>query len=266
MSKIDPMILRVRDVVKNYGGLCAVAGASLDVPRRTTIALVGPNGCGKTSLIKTIFGLQHPDEGSIYFEGEAIDELSPDKVFAAGIVHAFQFPRLFNQMSVLDNLLIAGRGNPGDSFLGGLLARKKWREHEEAMLGRATDTLEMMGLTRLTREPAGSLSGGQKKLLEIARAMMAQPKLLLLDEPAAGVNPVLARKIFEKIEMLRHGGMSLLIIEHRMELVMEFANWVYVMDRGKIVLEGRPAEVAASPLFYEIYIGGEPGVTDICVS
>jgi branched-chain amino acid transport system ATP-binding protein len=95
---------------------------------------------------------------------------------------------------------------------------------------------------------------------------MAEPKLLLLDEPAAGVNPVLAKKIFEKIEMFRHGGMSLLIIEHRMELIMKFANWVYVMDRGKIVLEGRPAEVAASPLFYEIYIGGEPGGSDICVS
>jgi branched-chain amino acid transport system ATP-binding protein len=266
MSKIDPMILRVRDVVKNYGGLCAVAGASIDIPRRTTVALVGPNGCGKTSLLKTIFGLQHPDEGNIYFEGDSIDELSPDKVFDLGIVHAFQFPRLFNQMSVLDNLLIAARGNAGDNLASGLFRRGKWQAQELAMLERATVTLEMMGLTRLTHEPAGSLSGGQKKLLEIARAMMAQPKLLLLDEPAAGVNPVLAKKIFEKIEMLRHGGMSLLIIEHRMELIMEFANWVYVMDRGKIVLEGRPAEVAASPLFYEIYVGGEPGGTDICVS
>ena len=266
MSKIDPMILRVRDVVKNYGGLCAVAGASLDVPRRTTIALVGPNGCGKTSLLKTIFGLQRADEGSIYFEGESIDELQPNEVFDRGIVHAFQFPRLFNQMSVLDNMLIAARGNRGDRIAGSLFSRRKWREQEEAMLQKATDTLKLMDLTRLTNEPAGSLSGGQKKLLEISRAIMAEPKLLLLDEPAAGVNPVLAKKIFEKIEMFRHSGMSLLIIEHRMELVMEFANWVYVMDRGKIVLEGRPAEVAASPLFYEIYIGGEPGGTDICVS
>ena len=266
MSKIDPMILRVRDVVKNYGGLCAVAGASLDVPRRTTIALVGPNGCGKTSLLKTIFGLQRADEGNIYFEGESIDELAPDKVFERGIVHAFQFPRLFNQLSVLDNMLIAARGNKGDHFAGSLFSRRKWHEQEESMLAKATETLELMDLTRLTHEPAGSLSGGQKKLLEISRAIMAEPKLLLLDEPAAGVNPVLAKKIFEKIEMFRHGGMSLLIIEHRMELIMEFANWVYVMDRGKIVLEGRPAEVAASPLFYEIYIGGEPGGTDICVS
>jgi branched-chain amino acid transport system ATP-binding protein len=266
MSKIDPMILRVRDVVKNYGGLCAVAGASLDVPRRTTIALVGPNGCGKTSLLKTIFGLQRADEGNIYFEGESIDELPPDQVFERGIVHAFQFPRLFNQLSVLDNMLIAARGNKGDRFTGSLFARRQWREQEQVMLEKAIDTLELMDLTRLTHSPAGSLSGGQKKLLEISRAIMAEPKLLLLDEPAAGVNPVLAKKIFEKIEMFRHAGMSLLIIEHRMELIMEFANWVYVMDRGKIVLEGRPAEVAASPLFYEIYIGGEPGGTDICVS
>jgi branched-chain amino acid transport system ATP-binding protein len=266
MSKIDPMILRVRDVVKNYGGLCAVAGASLDVPRRTTIALIGPNGCGKTSLLKTIFGLQRADEGNIYFEGESIDELAPNQVFERGIVHAFQFPRLFNQLSVMDNMLITARGNKGDNLVGSLFKRRKWHGQEELMLAKAVETLELMGLTRLTYSPAGSLSGGQKKLLEISRAIMAEPKLLLLDEPAAGVNPVLARKIFEKIEMFRHGGMSLLIIEHRMELIMEFANWVYVMDRGKIVLEGRPAEVAASPLFYEIYIGGEPGGTDICIS
>ena len=263
---MDPMILSVRDVVKNYGGLCAVAGVSLDVPRRTTVALVGPNGCGKTSLLQTIFGLQRPDEGNIYFEGESIDELSPSRIFERGIVHAFQFPRLFSRLSVLDNMLIAARGNRGDGLGGALFSRRSWREQEEAMLARASETLELMDLTRLAGSPAGSLSGGQKKLLEISRAVMAEPRLLLLDEPAAGVNPVLARKIFEKIEMFRHSGMSLLIIEHRMELIMEFANWVYVMDRGKIVLEGRPAEVAASPLFYEVYIGGEPGGADICVS
>src|SRR5271157_4617245 len=149
------MIRRVRDVVKNYGGLCAVAGASLDVPRRTTIALVGPNGCGKTSLLRTIFGLQRADEGSIYFEGESIDELQPNQIFDRGIVHAFQFPRLFNQLSVLDNMLIAGRHNRGDSFAGSLFARGKWREQEEAMLQKATDTLQLMDLTRLTNEPAG---------------------------------------------------------------------------------------------------------------
>ena len=253
----DPMILKVRDVVKHYGGLCAVDGASLDVPRQAVVALIGPNGCGKTSLLNTIYGMQQADEGNIYFEGESIDELAPHEIFQRGMVHAFQFPRLFLQLSVLDNMILAARGNSGDGFWNSLLHRKRWQHEEEAIYQRAMEVLELMELTRLAHSPASELSGGQKKLLEMSRAFLAEPRLLLLDEPAAGVNPVLAKKVFDKIEYFRRKGMTFLVIEHRMELLMEYAHWVYVMDRGKIVLEGRPVDVAANPLFYEIYIGGD---------
>ncbi len=253
----EPMILKVRDVVKHYGGVCAVEGASLDVPRQATVALIGPNGCGKTSLLNTIYGMQRADEGNIYFEGESIDELPPHGIFRRGMVHAFQVPRLFNQLSVLDNMLFAARANPGDHLWGSLIERRRWQKAEDAIYVRAMEVLELMELKRLAHAPAAELSGGQKKLLEMARAFLAEPRLLLLDEPAAGVNPVLAKKVFDKIEYFRRKGMSFLVIEHRMELLMEYAHWVYVMDRGKIVLEGTPRDVAASKLFYEIYIGGD---------
>ncbi len=263
----NPMILRVRDVVKNFGGLCAVAGASLDVPRQATVALIGPNGCGKTTLLSTIFGMQKVDEGNIYFEDESIDELQPHQVFERGIVHAFQFPRLFNQLSVLDNMLIAARGNSGDHLAGSLFRRRRWQREEQGIYEKAMEILELMDLKRLAQAPAGDLSGGQKKLLEMGRAFLAEPRLLLLDEPAAGINPVLAKKLFDKIEFFRRSrGLSFLIIEHRMELIMEYAHWVYVMDRGRIVLEGKPADVARSQLFYDIYIGGDGVGADIRLS
>ena len=255
MSKIDPMILRVRDVVKNYGGLCAVAGASLDVPRRTTIALVGPNGCGKTSLLNTIFGLQRADEGNIYFEGESIDELPPNQVFARGIVHAFQFPRLFNQLSVLDNMLIAARGNRGDRLAGSLFSRRKWHEQEEAMLQKATDTLELMDLTRLTNEPAGSLSGGQKKLLEIGRVLMARPKLILLDEPVAGVNPSLTREIADHLRALVDDGLSVLLIEHHMDTIAQLCDHVVVLAEGRNLAEGSFDALSRNEAVQEAYMG-----------
>jgi branched-chain amino acid transport system ATP-binding protein len=154
-------------------------------------------------------------------------------------------------------MLLAARGNPGDHFWEGVLHRRHWQRFEETSYVKAMEILDLMELRRLAHAPAAELSGGQKKLLEMARAFMAEPRLLLMDEPAAGINPVLARKVFDKIEYFRRKGVSFLVIEHRMELLMEYAHYVYVMDRGKIVLEGRPQDVAANPLFYEIYIGGD---------
>lgn len=252
---MDGSLLKVRNVVKHYGGLCAVDNVSLDVPKRTFIGLVGPNGCGKTSLLSTVFGLRKEDSGSILFRNEEIKKLKPNERFDRGIVNAFQFPRLFFQMSVLDNMIIAARDHNADSLTRSLFSRKAWNKKEADLAERAMEILDFLEITHLTFRPAGELSGGQKKLVEIGRALMAEPSLLLLDEPAAGVNPVLGKKIFEKLEHLRHGGMSFLVIEHRLELLMEFANWVYLMDRGKIVLEGKPEEVIKNPNFYQVYIG-----------
>ncbi len=249
-------LLELRKVSKNFGGLCAVNEVSLDVSRESLVGLVGPNGCGKTTLLNTIFGLLKADGGSIHFCGEPIDKLSPYQIYAKGVVNAFQMPRLFFQMSVLDNMILAARHNQGDKLMHSLFLRKGWQSQEVDFAEKAMEILEFLELERLTFAPAGELSGGQKKLLEIGRAMMTEPKLLLLDEPAAGINPVLGKKIFGSLERLRQSGVSFLVIEHRLEFLIEFANWVYVMDNGGIVLEGPPKEVVNSSVFYDVYIGG----------
>ena len=249
-------LLKMRGVTKNFGGLCAVNKVSIDVSEKSIVGLVGPNGCGKTTLLSTIFGLNRADTGSIYFNNQPIDRMSPHQIFAKGMVNAFQLPRLFFQLSVLDNMILAARGNNGDKLFNSIFLRKTWQNQEVAVVDRVMAILELLKLSHLTFSPAGELSGGQKKLLEVGRAIVAEPKLLLLDEPAAGINPVLGKTIFEKLEHLRQGGLSFLVIEHRLELLMEFANWVYVMDNGKIVLEGQPEEVVNSPMFFEVYSGG----------
>ena len=249
-------LLKVREIVKNFDGLCAVNNVSLDVLRESIVGLVGPNGCGKTTLLNTIFGLHKADAGSIHFKNESTTKLPPHQIYARGMANAFQLPRLFFRLSVLDNMILAARGHQGDKLLNSIFLRKSWQNQELEIVDKALELIEFLELSRLTFSPASELSGGQEKLLEIGRAIMAESVLLLLDEPIAGINPVLGRKIFEKLEQLRQDGMSFLVIEHRLELLMEFASWVYVMDKGKIVLEGKPSEVVNSPVFYEVYTGG----------
>ena len=252
---MEESILRVKEVGKHFGGLWAVNRASLDVARGSITALVGPNGSGKTTLFNVVFGLHKPDEGCVYFNGERIDRLAPHQVYAKGIVHAFQIPRLFYRLTVLDNMLLAARGHKGDGLLNSVVFRQGWQAQERELADKALELLNLLELDHLTLSPAGELSGGQRKLLEIGRALMAAPALLLLDEPAAGVNPNLGRKIFERIELFRQRGLSFFIIEHRLEILFDFADWVYVMDRGKIAVEGKPEEVAKDSTFYKVYLG-----------
>lgn len=252
---MEESLLRVKEVGKHFGGLWAVNRASLDVARGSITALVGPNGSGKTTLFNVVFGLHKPDEGCVYFNGERIDRLAPHQVYAKGIVHAFQIPRLFYRLTVLDNMLLAARGHKGDGLLNSVVFRQGWQAQERELADKALELLNLLELDHLTLSPAGELSGGQRKLLEIGRALMAAPALLLLDEPAAGVNPNLGRKIFERIELFRQRGLSFFIIEHRLEILFDFADWVYVMDRGKIAVEGKPEEVAKDSTFYKVYLG-----------
>jgi branched-chain amino acid transport system ATP-binding protein len=252
---MEESLLRVKEVGKHFGGLWAVNGASLDVASGSITALVGPNGSGKTTLFNVVFGLYKPDEGCVYFNGERIDHLAPHQVYAKGMVHAFQIPRLFYRLTVLDNMLLAARGHKGDGLLNSMVFRQGWQAQERELADKALELLNLLELDRLTLSPAGELSGGQRKLLEIGRALMAAPVLLLLDEPAAGVNPNLGRKIFERIEFFRQRGLSFFIIEHRLEILFDFADWVYVMDRGKIAVEGKPEEVAKDSTFYKVYLG-----------
>ncbi len=254
---MEEALLRIRDITKNFGGLHAVDGVSIDVGTESTVGLVGPNGSGKTTLFNVIFGLHRADHGSVYFNDERIDHLAPHQVFAKGMANAFQLPRLFHQLTTLDNMLLAARNHKGDSLLNSLFLRTGWQHQEEEFAEKAMEILELLELAHLNLSLAGELSGGQRKLLEIGRALMADPVLLLLDEPASGVNPILGRKIFEKIEHFRQKGTSFFIIEHRLEILMEFANWIYVMDKGKIVIDGKPEEVVNSPTFYDVYMGEE---------
>jgi branched-chain amino acid transport system ATP-binding protein len=249
-------LLKVEGLIKNYGGLCAVDGVSLEVGRGKFVGLVGPNGCGKTTLLSSIYGLRPSDGGHVTFAGRHIEKCAPHQIFDLGMGNAFQFPRLFPTMTVLDNMIIAARNQPGDKLFNSLFRRGKWHQDEERLAIRAMQLLELLNLSHLTFNKAGEMSGGQQKLLEIGRSLMAEPELLLLDEPAAGVNPVLGKQIFAELDKLkREKGMSFLIIEHRLELLLEYTDWVYVMDRGKIALQGEPEKVINDPIFFEVYIG-----------
>ncbi|AKG52747.1 branched-chain amino acid transport protein LivG [Dehalogenimonas sp. WBC-2] len=255
-------LLKVEGLVKNYGGLCAVGGVDLEVGRGKFVGLVGPNGCGKTTLLSSIYGLRPSDGGHVTFAGRHIEKMAPHQIFDLGMGNAFQFPRLFPTMTVLDNMIIAARNQPGDKLFNSLFRRGKWHRDDERLAIRAMELLQLLNISHLTFSKAGEMSGGQQKLLEIGRSLMAEPELLLLDEPAAGVNPVLGKQIFEELDKLkREKGMSFFIIEHRLELLMAYTDWVYVMDRGKIALQGEPKQVVNDPIFFDVYIGSRGGQT-----
>ncbi|MFH1382730.1 MAG: ABC transporter ATP-binding protein [Chloroflexota bacterium] len=254
---MEEALLRIKNLSKHFGGLYAVNGVSLDVREGGICGLVGPNGSGKTTLFNTVLGVHRPDSGQIYFKGAHLGNLAPHEIYARGLVNAFQVPRLFQKLSVLDNMLVAARGHQGDRLFNSLFLAHRWQVQEAELAEKAAELLDLLELGHLMASPAGELSGGQRKLLEIGRGLMASPTLLLLDEPAAGVNPNLGRKIFERLEALRQSkGLSFFIIEHRLEILFDFAHWVYVMDKGKIVITGKPDTVAKDPAFYQVYLGG----------
>ena len=254
---MEETLLKITEISKHFGGVYAVNGVSLDVKKGGICGLVGPNGSGKTTLFNTILGLYRPDEGNIYFNGTCTNRLAPHQIYSLGLVNAFQIPRLFFQMSVLDNMLVAARGHQGDSLINSLFQRKGWQEQEKVLIDEALQLLELVELDKLAFSPAGELSGGQRKLLEIARGLMAKPRLLLLDEPAAGINPVLGMKIFQQLQELSHNGITFFVVEHRLELLFEYANWVYVMDKGKTIAGGHPQDIINEPVFYQAYLGEE---------
>ncbi|MFC1983416.1 ABC transporter ATP-binding protein [Chloroflexota bacterium] len=254
---MEEALLRIKEVSKNFGGVYAVNGVSMDINHGGICGLVGPNGSGKSTLFNTILGLHRPDQGEISFNGKSINNLAPHQIYELGLVNAFQVPRLFYNLSVLDNMLVAARGQHGDKLLNSLFLRRRWQEQEEGLIEEAQNILELVELEHLASSPASELSGGQRKLLEVARGLMAKPTLLLLDEPAAGINPELGKKIFEKLSDISHNGIAFFIVEHRLELLFAFASLVYVMDKGKIVIEGQPQDIIDDPAFYAIYLGEE---------
>ncbi len=253
-------VLEVRDLVKNFGGLRAIDHCSLSVREGTITGLIGPNGAGKTTLFNLITGFLQPDSGRVLADGQDITSLPPHGVFRRGICRTFQIPREHGTMTVLENLMLVAPDQAGEQFWNCWLRPGLVRRQEREIRDRAMEVLEFVDLARLAHEYAGRLSGGQKKLLELARTLMANPRLVLLEEPAAGVNRTLMKKLAENIEYLRRErGITFLLIEHDMDLVMELCNPVIVMSEGRRLMEGRPEEVRRDPRVLEAYLGGQYG-------
>ena len=253
-------VLEVRDLVKNFGGLRAIDHCSLSVREGTITGLIGPNGAGKTTLFNLITGFLEPDAGRVLADGQDITGLPPHAVFRRGICRTFQIPREHGTMTVLENLMLVAPDQAGEQFWNCWFQPGLVRRQEREIRDRAMEVLEFVDLARVANEYAGRLSGGQKKLLELARTLMANPRLVLLDEPAAGVNRSLMKKLVENIEYLRRErGITFLLIEHDMDLVMELCNPVIVMSEGRRLMEGPPDEVRRDPRVLEAYLGGQYG-------
>ena len=251
-------MLEIKEVDKSFGGLKAVCDCSLRVEEGSITGLIGPNGAGKTTLFNVITGYYKPDTGSIFFEGEGIDGLPPHQIFRKRIYRTFQITREFAQMTVLENVMLMPENQIGEKFWNTWFRPASVRRQEKAIQEKALEVLEFVELIDLKDEYAGSLSGGQKKLLELARSMMAEPKMVLLDEPGAGVNLTLMKKLMANIRKLcEENKITFFLIEHDMDLVMNLCNPVIVMSEGKKLAEGTPEEIKKDERVLEAYLGGQ---------
>ncbi len=247
--------LQVEHVERAFYGVHALNGVSLTVARRGITGLIGPNGAGKTTLFNCISGVIPPDRGRIIFDGHDITGLRPDRVTSTGLIRTFQIARGLSRMSVLENLLVYGQHQPGETILFALTRSAAARAREDELMVKALQIAERLNLRRVIYHPAGALSGGQKKLLEIGRVLMADPKMILLDEPIAGVNPTLAREIGEHLQALAAEGLPILLIEHQMDMVARLCDRVIVMAEGRFLTEGTFDEIARDQRVQEAYMG-----------
>jgi branched-chain amino acid transport system ATP-binding protein len=249
-------MLSAQSLTKSFGGNRAVDDVSFTVEEGTITGLIGPNGAGKTTLFNCLAGLFPPTSGRLHLEGERIDGLSPDRIFARGLARTFQIPRPFPAMTVLENVLVAPLQQRGERFWTNWFTPGRVAAQERALIAEARHWIDFVGLSHLAGEPARVLSGGQRKLLELARVLVAKPRLILLDEPGAGVNPSLLEIIVERIAELNRQGVTFLVIEHNMDLVMSLCRPVMVMAQGALLTTGTAEEVSRDPRVIEAYLGG----------
>jgi neutral amino acid transport system ATP-binding protein len=250
------MLLDVRGIGKSFGGVAAVRDASFDVAEGSITALIGPNGAGKTTLFNIISGFLRADAGSIAFAGRRIERLRGDAIARSGLVRVFQTPRVLTRMTVLENVMLAARHQPGERLALPLIAPARVAAREAEVRAQALETIALVRLSHLADAFAGTLSGGQRKLLELARSLMVEPRMILLDEPMAGVAPVLAEQLLDHIRMLRaERGVTVLVIEHDMDIVMSISDRVIVMDEGHVIADGTPEAIQRNERVIEAYLG-----------
>ncbi|MDJ0319602.1 ABC transporter ATP-binding protein [Pseudarthrobacter sp. PS3-L1] len=257
-KKRDPIVV-AENVTRSFGGINAVDVDYLEIPRHKITALIGPNGAGKTTLFNLLTGFDTPNSGTWTFEGKSLAGVSSYKVARMGMVRTFQLTKVMGKLTVMENMRLGAANQPGES-LGKALFKNIWGGREKEITAQAEVLLEKFKLDAKTDDYAASLSGGQRKLLEMARSLMVQPKLVMLDEPMAGVNPALTQSLLDHIKNLKADGMTVLFVEHDMHMVRHIADWVVVMAEGKVVAEGPPGEVMKNPAVIDAYLGAHHDV------
>lgn len=252
----DAPLIEVSDLVKQFGGLRAVDGMSMTLRRGDMVGLIGPNGAGKTTMFNLIAGAMKPTSGAIRIADAEVSGEGAEKRIGRGVGRTFQIPRPFAEMTVLENVLAGAQNQSGERFWMNFIGAGKVAAEQRAAVEKARGLLDFVLLSKLQNEPARVLSGGQRKLLELARILMADPDVILLDEPAAGVNPTLLELIIDRVRALNAQGKTILLIEHNMEMVARLCDRVIVMAAGKLLAEGTPAEVSRHPAVVSAYLGG----------
>ncbi|MCC7127214.1 MAG: ABC transporter ATP-binding protein [Microbacteriaceae bacterium] len=262
VPKTDPIII-ADNVTRHFGGLMAVDVEHLEIQRGIITALIGPNGAGKTTLFNLLSGFDSPNSGKWSFDGKALAGIPSFKVSQMGQVRTFQLTKALSMLSVLENMKLGAKGQSGERLWTSIFPWT-WRKQDDEIEAKAMELLARFKLDTKADDFAASLSGGQRKLLEMARALMSDPTLIMLDEPMAGVNPALTESLLEHIVDLKKLGMTVLFVEHDMQMVSHIADWVVVMAEGKVVAEGPPSAVMKDPAVIDAYLGSHQG-TDLGV-
>lgn len=245
-------LLRTENLSKFFFSLRALDNVSLSARRNYITLVIGPNGSGKTTLINTISGFYEADGGRVLLEDRDITNKPPHEIYRFGIVRTFQIPQPLKRLTVLENLMMADE-NPGEKIISGL--RRNWMKKEEELAEKAFRYLDFLNLDHLWNTESYKLSGGQLKLLEVGRALMRDAKVIVMDEPIAGVNPALAHSILERLRNLKNMDVALLLVEHRLDIVLKYVDYVYVMADGKIIAEGDGKNILSNPEVVEVYLG-----------